>query len=86
MTQMERMKFLVDKLNEYRYLYYNCNDPVAGPALAVMGFVVGAKASANKEKAYANLANAHTFEEEMKTVKVLCKGIRMRQICLNVFL
>ena len=51
---------------------------VAGPALAVMGFVVGAKASANKEKAYANLANAHTFEEEMKTVKVLCKGIRMR--------
>ena len=51
---------------------------VAGPALAVMGFVVGAKASANKEKAYENLANARAFEEEMKTVKVLCKGIRMR--------
>lgn len=51
---------------------------VAGPALAVMGFVVGAKASANKEKAYENLANARAFEEEIETVRVLCKGIRMR--------
>ena len=28
MTHNERMKYLVDKLNEYRHLYYNCNDPV----------------------------------------------------------
>jgi hypothetical protein len=51
---------------------------VAGPALAVMGFIVGAKASANKEKAYSNLEQAKEFREEMKTVKSVCKGIRMR--------
>lgn len=51
---------------------------VAGPALAVMGFVVGAKASANKDIAYSNLAKAQKYQEEMKTVQVLCKAIRMR--------
>ena len=51
---------------------------VAGPALAVMGFVVGAKASANKDKAYSNLAKAKEYQEEMETVKSVCKGIRMR--------
>ncbi len=51
---------------------------VAGPALAVMGFIVGAKASANRDEAYSNLSKAEAFEEEMKTVRVLCKGIRMR--------
>ncbi len=51
---------------------------VAGPALAVMGFVVGAKASANKEAAYANLAQAREYAEEAKTVQILCKAIRMR--------
>lgn len=51
---------------------------VAGPALAVMGFVVGAKASANKDAAYANLAKAQKYEEEVKTVRILCKAIRMR--------
>lgn len=51
---------------------------VAGPALAVMGLVVGAKASANKDAAYSNLAKAREFEEEMKTLRVLCRGIRMR--------
>lgn len=51
---------------------------VAGPALAVLGFVVGAKASANKDEAYSNLAKAREFEEEMKTARSLCKGIRMR--------
>lgn len=51
---------------------------VAGPALAVLGFVVGAKASKNKDEAYANLAKAEEFEEEMKTVRVLCNAIRMR--------
>mgnify|MGYP004604400617 FL=1 len=28
MQNNERIKYLVDKLNEYRHLYYNCNDPV----------------------------------------------------------
>lgn len=51
---------------------------VAGPALAVMGFVVGAKASANKDAAYSNLAKANKYVEEVKTVQVLCKAIRMR--------
>lgn len=51
---------------------------VAGPALAVLGFVVGAKASANRDAAYSNLAKAKEFEEEMKTARSLCCGIRMR--------
>ncbi len=51
---------------------------VAGPALAVMGFVVGAKASANREESRANLAKAREYEEEVETVQVLCKAIRMR--------
>lgn len=51
---------------------------VAGPALAVMGFIVGAKASANREEAYSNLAKAKKFAEEMKAAQTLCKGIRMR--------
>lgn len=51
---------------------------VAGPALAILGFVVGAKASANKDAAYSNLAKAREFNEEVKNIQVACKGIRMR--------
>lgn len=51
---------------------------VAGPALAVMGFVLGAKASANRDAAYSNLAKAREYEEETKKVRTLCNGIRMR--------
>jgi hypothetical protein len=51
---------------------------VAGPALAVMGFVAGAKAAENKEAAYSNLAKARAYEEEVETMRVLCKAIRMR--------
>ena len=51
---------------------------VAGPALAIMGFVLGAKASANRDQAYSNLSKAIEFKEEMETVCVLCNGIRMR--------
>ena len=51
---------------------------VAGPALAVMGFVIGAKASANRDRAYANYAKAKEFREEMHTVRVLCNAIRRR--------
>lgn len=51
---------------------------VAGPALAVLGFVAGAKASANRDEAYSNLAKARKFEEEMELACTVCKGIFMR--------
>lgn len=51
---------------------------VAGPALAILGFTVGAKASAAKDDAYSNLATARQFRDEMKTAQMACKGIRMR--------
>jgi hypothetical protein len=51
---------------------------VAGPALAVMGFIAGAKASASKDAAYSNLAKANKYKEEVETVRCLCKAIRMR--------
>ncbi len=51
---------------------------VAGPALAVLGFVVGAKASANKNDARSNLVIAREFDEEMKTAQILCDSIRRR--------
>lgn len=51
---------------------------VAGPALAVMGFVIGAKASAQKDEAYSNLAEAKKIAEELKTAEDLCYGIRRR--------
>ena len=59
---------------------------VAGPALAVLGFVVGAKASKNRDEAYANLAKANEFEEEMKTTAEICNGIRRRAAMFNRFL
>lgn len=51
---------------------------VAAPALAVFGVVANSKASANKDQAYANLAEARKYEEEMKTIQSLCKAIYMR--------
>jgi hypothetical protein len=51
---------------------------VAGPALAIMGFVVGAKASENLDKARSNLAEARKIAEELNTAVVLCNGIRRR--------
>ena len=51
---------------------------VAGPALAVLGLVVGAKASKNKDEAYTNLAKANEFKEEMDAAASLCIGIRKR--------
>ncbi len=59
---------------------------VAGPALAVLGVVMGAKASKNLEEANANLAKAKEFEEEMKTAADLCNGIRRRSAMFNRFL
>lgn len=51
---------------------------VAGPALAIMGFVVGAKASAEKDKAYCNLAEAQKFAEEVHTASDMCFAIAKR--------
>jgi hypothetical protein len=51
---------------------------VAGPALLIMGFVVGAKASKNLDNAYSNLAEAKKIAEELKAAAVLCNGIRRR--------
>lgn len=59
---------------------------VAGPALAVLGLVVGAKASKNLDAAYANYAKAEEFEEQMNAAADLCYGIRRRAAMFNRFL
>lgn len=51
---------------------------IAAPALAIFGLFLGAKASANKEKAYSNLAKAEEYEEEMNKLIVVLRGIRLR--------
>jgi hypothetical protein len=51
---------------------------VAGPALVIMGFIFGAKASANLDNARSNKAEAEKIAEELKTASVLCNGIRKR--------
>ena len=48
---------------------------VAGPALAIMGFIVGAKASKAKDEAYSNLAKAKQYSEEMAAACDLCSAI-----------
>lgn len=59
---------------------------VAGPALVVLGFVVEAKASANLDKAYSNLAKAKKFRAEMDLASTVCIGIRKRAAMFNRFL
>ena len=51
---------------------------VAGPALAIMGFVLGAKASKNLDNAYSNYAEAKKIAEELNTGALLCNSIRRR--------
>lgn len=51
---------------------------VAAPALLVFGLVASSKASAKKDEAYANLAEARKYREEMNTVKTLCYGMEKR--------
>lgn len=48
---------------------------VAGPALAIMGFIVGAKASKAKDEAYSNLAKAKKISEELSVASDLCDAI-----------
>lgn len=51
---------------------------VAGPALAIMGFIIGAKASENLDKAKSNYAEATIIAEELNAASALCNGIRRR--------
>ncbi|MCH5312628.1 MAG: hypothetical protein J1E57_11870 [Prevotella sp.] len=51
---------------------------VAGPALAIMGILVGAKASAEKNKAYENLAIAQKNAKEMEVASNMCNAISLR--------
>lgn len=59
---------------------------VAGPALALFGSVMGAKASANLDRANANYARAREYREEMDAAAVVCIGIRKRAAMFNRFL
>jgi arsenate reductase-like glutaredoxin family protein len=59
---------------------------VAGPVLAVLGTVVGANASANKDKAYTNIAKAREFREQIDAASSLCVGIRKRANLFRRFL
>lgn len=51
---------------------------VAGPALAIMGLIVGSKASKAKDEAYSNLAQARKYSEEMDAAVDLCRAIAKR--------
>jgi hypothetical protein len=51
---------------------------VAGPALAIMGFVLGAKADTNLNNAYSNLEQARQMAEELKLGVLACNAIRRR--------
>ena len=51
---------------------------VAGPALAIMGAVMGAKASANLDNAYSNLAKVKEAEAEIGLMVTACNGITRR--------
>ena len=59
---------------------------VAGPALMIMGTVIGSKASANLDKAYLNLAKAREYREEMDTASAMCIAIRKRSNMFYRFL
>lgn len=51
---------------------------VAGPALMVIGFVAGAAAKKNLEKAYINRAEAIQIAEQLSTASLQCEAIRRR--------
>jgi hypothetical protein len=51
---------------------------VAGPALAIMGFTMAAKASKQLDDAYSNLAEAKKIAEELNTAAVVSNSIRRR--------
>jgi hypothetical protein len=51
---------------------------VAGPALAILGLVMGAKASANLDNAWSNMAQAQKLAEELQAGASACNAIRRR--------
>ena len=51
---------------------------VAGPALAIMGLIVGAKASKAKDEARSNYAKAEQFADEAELASELCYSIARR--------
>ena len=51
---------------------------VAGPALAVMGLITGAKAKEKVQKAESNKAQAEEIAEALKTASAQCSAIRRR--------
>lgn len=59
---------------------------VAGPALLVMGFVTGAKASKNLDNAYANKAKAAEICEQLMAATDQCRAIRRRTYMLYTLL
>ncbi len=59
---------------------------IAGPALAVFGSMVGAKASAALDDAYSNLAQAREYAQEMSVASTACIGIRKRSDMFTRFL
>lgn len=51
---------------------------VAGPALAIMGLIVGAKASKAKDEALSNYAKVEQFADEAEVASELCYSIARR--------
>ena len=51
---------------------------VAGPALMVMGFIAGAKASKNLDEAYSNSARSREIAEGLEAGTLLCSSIKQR--------
>ena len=51
---------------------------VAGPALAILGIVMSAKASKKLDEAYSNKAEAQKIATELNTATIMCNGIRRR--------
>lgn len=51
---------------------------VAGPALAILGIVMSAKASKKLDEAYSNKAEAQKIAAELNTATIMCNGIRRR--------
>jgi hypothetical protein len=58
---------------------------VAGPALAIMGLIIGAKATDNLEKAKTNYEEAKKAAEELVTLSVACNDIRRRAATAEFF-
>ena len=56
---------------------------VAGPALAVMGFMMNSKAEENLEKARGNLEKAYQISEELDAAREVCEAISARTTMFN---